>query len=125
MDDEDEDEANPCMLSCKGRNVWKQRDFRHSSAAVGMDRKGRVLFLHCRSPYSVHDLVEHLQALPLHLTRAFYVEGGPEAQLYVHSGAHEHEFIGSYETSFHESDTNASAWPVPNVVGVVRRSRER
>ena len=31
------------------------------------------------------------------------------------------ELIGSYETGFLENDDNARAWPVPNVIGVVRR----
>jgi len=89
-----------------------------SVAAIGVDRHGRVLFIHCRSPYTPHDLVENLLSLPLDLAGAMYAEGGPEAQLYVRSGRREIELVGSHGTSLFGSD---SAWPVPNVIGIVRR----
>jgi len=109
------------MISCKGENVWSRQERRWSTAAIGTDAQGRVLFLHVRSPYSTHDLIDILKALPLGLTRAMYAEGGPEAQLYVSGGAEEHEWVGSYETGFNEEDDNRNAWPVPNVVGIARR----
>src|SRR5206468_3610842 len=84
------------MISCNGENVWSRQERRWSTAAIGMDALGRILFLHVRSPYSTHDLIDILKALPLGLTRAMYAEGGPEAQLFVSSGAEEHEWVGSY-----------------------------
>ena len=111
------------MLSCDGKNVWKQQPRRWSTAAIGVDRRGGVLFIHVRSPYSTHDLIEVLRGLPLDLRSAMYVEGGPEAQLYVAAGGREHEFVGSFETGFHESDDRKVALPVPNVVGVARKRR--
>lgn len=110
------------MVSCRGGNVWSQQLRKWSTAAIGIDGEGRVLLIHARAPYSVHDLVDNLRQLPLGIARAMYVEGGPEAQLYVRGGGEEHEFIGSYETGFNENDGNDHAWPVPNVVGVARRS---
>ena len=109
------------MLSCKGENVWAQQNKTWSIAALGTDTKGRVLFIHARSPYSVHDFVKILQALPIDIARAMYAEGGPEAQLAVMQGKQIHEFVGSFETGFHEDDTNVAAWPIPNVVGIVRK----
>jgi hypothetical protein len=109
------------MLSCQGENVWSQQPKKWSTAAIGTDLQGRVLFIHVRSPYSTHDLIDILSRLPIDLDRAMYVEGGPEAQLYVRSGDREEEFIGSYETTFFESNTNNDAWAVPNVVAVARR----
>jgi hypothetical protein len=50
------------------------------------------------------------------------MEGGPEAQLYVHAGETELEMFGSYETSFKENDQNEMAWPVPNVIGMRPRA---
>jgi hypothetical protein len=108
------------MVSCKGRNVWTQQPKEWSIAAIGIDREGRVLFIHVRSPYTVHDFINILRDLPIGLSRAMYVEGGPEAQLYVRGGGREHEFVGSFETGFNENDGNRGAWPVPNVVAVVR-----
>ena len=43
---------------------------------------------------STHDLVEILLDLPLDISRAMYVEGGPQAQLYVNAGGQIHEFTG-------------------------------
>ncbi len=109
------------MISCRGANVWRQQPRRWSAAAIGLDARGRILFLHARSPWSTHDLIDILLALPLSLTRAMYVEGGPEAQLYVRSGGEEHEWVGGFENGSGGADDNQVAWPVPNVVGVVRR----
>lgn len=109
------------MFSCHGRNVWQQQARQWSTAAIGMDNKGRVLFIHVRSPYSTHDLINILMQLPIGLKGLMYVEGGPEAQLYVKGEGVEYEWFGSFETGFNENNKNAVAWPVPNVVGLVRR----
>ncbi len=106
------------MLSCDGRNVWSQQDRKWSHAVIGVDGSGRPLLIHARSPWTTHDFIEILRALPLDLKRLQYAEGGPEAQLYVNAGGVEAEEVGSFETGFFESDANLGAWPVPNVVGV-------
>lgn len=102
------------MISCKGKNVWRPQDKKSSIAAVGMDQNGRLLFIHVISPYSTYDLSNILLTLPLQLSRAMYVEGGHEAQLYIHSGEQEYEFVGN---SF---GMNGHGWPVPNVIGIAR-----
>lgn len=109
------------MVSCDGRNVWTQQPGKWSTAAIGIDRRGRTLFIHVRSPYSTHDLIDILQELPLDLHNAMYTEGGPEAQLYVRTGGQELQFVGSFETGFTDNDDNVTAWPVPNILGVARR----
>lgn len=113
------------MVSCEGENVWEQQPKKWSAAAVGMDKRGRVLFIHSRSPYSTHDLINILLKLPIDLKNAMYVEGGPIAQLYVRSGEREFEFLGSYSTGSNENDNNAIAWPIPNVVGIVRAPEKK
>jgi hypothetical protein len=109
------------MISCQGKNVWAKQDRKWSIAAVAMDEEGRVLFVHSRSPHSVHDFINELLEFPLDVKNAMYVEGGPEAQLYVKSGDFEGEWLGSFETGFFETDDNTGAWPIPNVIGVVRK----
>jgi hypothetical protein len=109
------------MVSCKGKNVWTQQPQRWSTAAVGTDRKGRVLFIHVRSPFTTHDLVNILMELPLELARAMYVEGGPEAQLFIGAGGRSEEFVGIYDIPFYDSDSGAPARPVPNVIAVTRK----
>lgn len=108
------------MVSCNRANVWAQQpDKRWSAAAVGIDEQGRVLFIHMRSPLTMHELVDALLALPLGLREAMYVEGGPEAQLYVNAGGREVELVGSHGSSFAGIE-NSYSLPIPNVLGVRR-----
>ncbi len=99
------------MLSCEGKNVWSQQPRKWSHAVIGIDGEGRPLLIHARSPWSTHDFVEILRALPIDLKRLQYAEGGPEAQLFVKAGGREVEEFGSFETGFFESDANKVAWP--------------
>jgi hypothetical protein len=108
------------MISCDGKNTWEQQDKKWSTAAIGMNQQGDILFIHVRSPFSTHDLIDNLLKLPIQLKRAMYVEGGSEAQMFIHSGNNEMEFVGSYSAGAAETDANALAWPIPNVVGITR-----
>jgi hypothetical protein len=109
------------MVSCDRRNVWAPSERRFSAAAIGTDRAGRVLFVHARTPWPVHDLVNALLHAPLDLAQAMYVEGGPEAQLFARGGGKELERVGRFE----EADANGRAWPVPNVIAAVRKAAAR
>lgn len=114
------------MLDCARRNTWTRQERRWSTACVGTDGAGRVLFIHCRSPYATHDLIEMLRSLPLGLQRLMYVEGGPEASLYVKVGDREVlSRVGSFETGFLERDDNRQFWPIPNVIGFAARAAAR
>ena len=107
----------------RGRtNRWTPQEKRWSEAALGEDSKGRVLFIYCRSPYSMYDFNRILLSLPIDLVCAQHLEGGPEAQLYVHYGSTELDLSGGYESGFSEDDWNSEALPIPNVIGVVRRT---
>jgi hypothetical protein len=110
------------LIKRPGTNQWGKQGREWSEAAVGEDRDGRVLFIYSRSPFSMHDLNEELLASGVGVVAAQHMEGGPEAQLYVHAGSTELEMFGSFETSFKENDQNSVAWPVPNVIGVRPRS---
>ncbi|HET9598081.1 MAG TPA: phosphodiester glycosidase family protein [Anaeromyxobacteraceae bacterium] len=108
------------MVSCDRRNVWAADPKRWSTAAVGVDGAGRILFVHARSPWPVHDLVNALLALPVDLRRAMYVEGGPEAQLFVRAGGREVERLGLLEGTT-EDRGGGLAWEIPNALVAVRR----
>jgi Phosphodiester glycosidase len=107
------------MLSCARRNVWAPSTTRTSVAAIGLDGTGRVLFIHARSAWPVHALIDALLALPLDLRRAMYVEGGPEAQLYARGGGRVLERLGAFAGA--PAADNRDGWPVPNVIAAVRR----
>jgi hypothetical protein len=106
------------LVKRPGSSQWGQQNREWSEAALGEDSEGRILFIYSRSPFSMHDLNQELLAAGIGLVAAQHLEGGPEAQLYVHVGSTQLEMFGSYETSFRQDDSNSAAWPVPNVLGV-------
>jgi hypothetical protein len=110
------------MISCRGNNVWSVQSKKWSTAAIGIDREGRVLFIHVQSPYATHDVANMLLALPIDLQNAMYVEGGPQAQLYVRTRDQEIELVGVYDTGIMSGDFGRG-WPLPNVIGVVRKAQ--
>jgi hypothetical protein len=107
------------MISCRGRNVWTTQPKKSSLSAVAIDRLENVLFIHTKDKFAVHDLIDVLIDLPLEIAQAMYVEGGPQAQLYVGSGGRTIEFTGSFNTLF--SGGASLAWPLPNVIGIKRK----
>jgi hypothetical protein len=110
------------LLKRPGMNRWAEAPRRWSEAALGEDAQGRILFIFARSPFTMHDFNRALLSLDIGVVAAQHLEGGPEAQLYWHVGKDEREGFGSYETSFRENDSNAAAWPIPNVLGIQRRA---
>ena len=109
------------MISCKGKNVWRQRPEKWSTAAIAVDRQDKILFIHVSSPFSTHDLINILQHLALHISRAMYCEGGPQAQLYIRHGNKEFNFFGGFDINLNENINNPAFWPIPNVVGITSR----
>jgi hypothetical protein len=102
------------MLSCRGTNVWRNDAGRWNAALAGIDIQGRLLLIYAAVPVGMRGLIDTLVALPLDLQRVLYLEGGPPAQLYVHSGDFEFDLAGP-------AGLRAPAAPIPNVLGVVRR----
>lgn len=113
------------MISCTGENVWTKQPQKWSTAAIGVDDRDRVLFIHVGSPYSTHDLIDILKKLPLNIARAMYAEGGPQAQLYINTGDHEHEFVGNYEIEIQGNMKKLISRPVPNVVGISLKTKKK
>jgi uncharacterized protein YigE (DUF2233 family) len=108
------------LIRAPGRNVWGKQERRWSEAAVAIDKDGRILFLFSRHPYSMAEFNNKVLALPLAITNAMHVEGGPEASLSIHAGGVDLDSNGSYETGFNENDDEKRQWPIPNVLGVPR-----
>jgi hypothetical protein len=106
------------LVRAPGRTVWPEQPKRWSEAAIAQDKSGHILFLFCRTPYSMRGFCERVLALPLGIVNAMHVEGGPEASLSIHSLHVNLDLNGSYETGFRENDGAASQWPIPNVIGV-------
>ena len=106
------------MVSCEGRNVWEPQQGAWSTAAIGVDKDGRVLFIHARAPHTTHDLIQVLLELPLRLKNAMYVEGGSEAQMFVQSGGRKLEFAGAIEDPPESVTAARLVWPIPNAIGI-------
>ncbi len=109
------------LLDCDGGPIRWQDDKAYSAAAVAVDRRGWVVFIHARTPYRMTTFSQQLARSQLDLQAAMYVEGGPEATLYVASSAAVVHRIGSYESRFWENDDNQRPWPLPNVIAFAPR----
>jgi Phosphodiester glycosidase len=110
------------LIQRPGLNKWRQDNRRWSEATLGEDEAGRILFIFTRSPFSMYELNQELLAAHIGLVAAQHLEGGPEAQLYVHAGKTELEMFGSFETGFLQNDKNAIPWPIPNVLAIRPRT---
>ena len=107
------------LFSPDRKNLWKREDQKWSSAMVGQDREGRVLFMICREVYPMPKMVERLLTLPLGLRAAMYVEGGPEATLHAADGDRELSVVGSFGSRPEQTEANTEQKALPNVIGVV------
>ena len=86
------------MISGGKKTGWPLQEIVYSTAAIGMDADNNVLLIFCRAPYSTHDFIDLLLALPVNIYNVMCVEGGPEATLYVKANGKEVEWVGSCET---------------------------
>ncbi|NNG06919.1 MAG: hypothetical protein HKM90_04230 [Desulfobacteraceae bacterium] len=108
------------MISNGKKVGWPQRGEIYGSAAIGMDKDNHVLFILSRSPFSTHDLIHILLSLPIRIKSAMYVEGGPEATLYMRAHDKEMVFVGTCGADTPEHVAFKSLQRIPNVVGVVK-----
>ena len=109
------------LMKDGGISVWQASERKWSEAAVGMDGKGRVLFLFCRYPFTMKEFNARIKSLRLDVTRLMHMEGGPVASLSVRTRDFSLHLSGSYETLVREDDLNMQQWPIPNVIGVQAR----
>ena len=107
------------LLGCDGQPIpWKDPK-QYSAAAIGLDRSGRIVFMHARAAVTMAELSA---ALGTHdLAGALFLEGGPEASLVARGSEGELSRVGSYETGFVENDANVSYWTLPNVIALLPR----
>lgn len=107
------------MISCNGQNVWRSRSEKWSVSAIAIDGDGKVLFIQTEMAFDTHEMINTLILLPLNIQQAMYVEGGPQAQLYVNSGGQSLEFVGQVSSFFQRG--GKLAWPIPNIIGISRK----
>jgi hypothetical protein len=100
------------MISAGEQTGWSQDRKPHSTAALGMDGKGNVLFIFSSMPRTTNDFISLLLKLPLDIRDAMYLEGGPYAGIYCRNDAG--------RSSGSDLDRLPSS-KVPNVIGAVSR----
>lgn len=109
------------MMDKNGRNVWSKSNKMWSMVVVAIDKDNNALFIHTRTPYDVHDFINILKEAPLNIVNMMYLEGGPEASMYVSHNGTTVRCIGSYETSYNENNNNNHFWDIPNVIGITKK----
>jgi len=110
------------MISCQQENVWRKQDQAWGLAVFGMDKSGNALFIFTESRYSGYDFANLLLSLPIPIYNAMYLEGGQEANLYFSGNGIEFERIGR-PASLNENDNLPGPLPVPNILGIAKKSR--
>ena len=81
------------------------------------DVDGNVVLIHSRKPHTMTDFNRLVAAPALKMRAAVYLEGGPEASLFVDAAGVSVREVGSFEDFFYESHDNPGFWPIPNVIG--------
>lgn len=109
------------LIKKPGENRWERQRRRWSEAALGIDTKGNVLLIYTAQPYTMYDFNEILLKLPLGLQAAQHLEGGPDASLYLNHKGVEFAGHGEYDFGYVEPDNPRTFWPIPNIIGFVKR----
>jgi len=101
---------------------WKpKRVQRCSMTLLATDKSGNVLFLFARSPYTANEMTKFMLAAGLDIRTAMYLEGGPEASMYVKSPGNEMIKFGSFVSYSNPNDDNLELRKMPNVLGFKRK----
>ena len=110
------------LMGPAGQQLWPENGPEHAIAAIAEDMNGRILFFHCSTPVSVYSFVEVLKEhTDLNIHSAMYVEGGSEASLMARISGTVHVWNGMTPASYMLSSRGEDI-PLPNILGVVRRS---
>jgi hypothetical protein len=104
------------LLGCSGEALRWADTKQYSAAAIGIDRAGRVVFIHSRAAVQMSELARAVATLGM--AGALFLEGGPEASLVVRGDNTEIARVGSYESGFVENDENKSFWWLPNILAL-------
>ena len=109
------------MIDCKQQPIgWNAKPrLKCSMVVLAQDMSGNALVLFTRSPYSPNDFIRMMQIMPLKIKNAIYLEGGPEAGVYLDYKDFLLVRMGSWVSDVHEEDTYNRLYPLPNVVGFV------
>jgi hypothetical protein len=111
------------MIDWQGQALaWDKRPGQSCSMVIcGTDPDGMIYFLFTRSPYTHQKMIQFIMDLPLNIRTTVYLEGGPEASLYVQAGDTTITKFGSYVSNSYARDDNDHFWKIPNVIGILKK----
>ena len=109
------------LLDCTGEPIpWEDRKL-YATAAIGLDDRGWIVFVHSGEPQQTSSLAQWLARQDWGMQEAHFVEGGSDASLFVSGGGTRIEAVGRYEGMVAPRRFR----DVPNVLGVVRKGTAR
>jgi hypothetical protein len=113
------------MIDNNGYPVfWKnKKELFCSMSILAIDKERNVLFIFARSPYSANDMIKFMQRPELNIRTAMYLEGGPEANIYIKTDSIPLVKFGSYISDTYPTDTNNTLIKMPIILGVKRISK--
>ena len=108
------------MIDFSGNPLaWDKRPGQACSMVIGAtDTAGNIYFVFSRSPYAHQKMIGFMMALIPGIRTTVYLEGGPEASLYIQTGDTTITKIGSYVSKTYPNDNNDHFWKIPNVIGI-------
>lgn len=112
------------MISCNGEAMEfsKRPDQSCSMIVAATDTTGNLYIIFTRSPYTHQKMISYLQEMPLNIRTSVYLEGGPEASLYVSTGDTVIAKYGSYVSNTCNNDDNDHFWKIPNVIALRKKN---
>jgi len=108
------------MIDCNGNKMaWDKRPGQSCSMVISAtDITGNIYFIFARSPYTHQKMIDFIVQLIPDIRTTVYLEGGPEASLYIQTPDTTISKIGSYVSKTYENDNNDHFWKIPNVIGI-------
>jgi hypothetical protein len=113
------------MISCDQQNVWEPKDEKWNIAALGVDTTGHLLLIYSSTPFSVHELINHLLEMPIAIENAMYLEGGFQAGLYLSSGSNQRDFRDYSKSPLIKAEDSPEVRTIPNIIGVKRSAARK
>ena len=112
------------VMDCKKKVVWVQDQKKWSMCLLCTDEDRNVLFVHCRSPYTVHNFMKQMLQLVPHINRAIYLDGAFPSCMYLNTGTK--EVLRKGGSFYSETEVKSSEdvfHPLPNVLGISRKQK--
>ncbi|MEL7587983.1 MAG: phosphodiester glycosidase family protein [Prolixibacteraceae bacterium] len=114
------------MISCEGEAMAfsKRPDQSCSMVVAATDTLRNLYLVFTRSPYTHRTMIGYLQQLLPGIRTTVYLEGGPEASLYINTGDTVITKYGSYISNTRANDDNDHFWEIPNVIGIRKKQTQ-